>query len=111
MSGHSKWSTIKRKKEANDKKRSGIFSKMSRLVTVAVHEGGGLPDPEKNIQLRLAVDRAKAVNMPKDTIQRAINKALGGEGVQIKEILYEGFGPGGVALLIATTSDNPNRTH
>lgn len=110
MSGHSKWSTIKRKKAANDQARSGVFSKMSRLITVAVHEGGGIDDPEKNFQLRLAIDRAKAVNMPKDTIQRAIDKATGGEGALIKEILYEGFGPGGAAILIETTTDNTNRT-
>lgn len=110
MSGHSKWSTIKRKKQANDQKRSGIFAKMSRLITVAVHEGGGIADPEKNFQLRLAIDRAKYANMPKDTIQRAIDKATGGEGALIKEIVYEGFGPHGVAMLIATTTDNSNRT-
>jgi len=110
MSGHSKWSTIKHKKAANDKKRSGIFSKMSRLITVAVHEGGGLPDPDKNFQLRLAIDRAKLVNMPKETIQRAVDKASGGEGTQLKQMMYEGFGPGGVAMLIATTTDNPNRS-
>ncbi len=110
MSGHSKWSTIKRKKQANDQKRSGVFAKMSRLITVAVHEGGGIADPEKNFQLRLAIDRAKYVNMPKDTIQRAIDKATGGEGALIKEIVYEGFGPNGVAMLISTTTDNSNRT-
>lgn len=110
MSGHSKWSTIKRKKQANDQKRSGVFAKMSRLITVAVHEGGGIADPEKNFQLRLAIDRAKYVNMPKETIQRAIDKATGGEGALIKEIVYEGFGPHGVAMLISTTTDNSNRT-
>ncbi|OGK13830.1 hypothetical protein A3H80_01115 [Candidatus Roizmanbacteria bacterium RIFCSPLOWO2_02_FULL_37_19] len=111
MSGHSKWSTIKRKKGIKDQQRSSVFSKMARLITTAVHEGGGVTDPENNFKLRLAIERAKSVNMPRDTIDRAIEKAGGGEGQQLKEILYEGFGPGGVALLISVITDNTNRTH
>lgn len=110
MSGHSKWANIKHKKEANDSKRSGIFSKMSRLITSAVHEGGGFPDPDKNFKLRIVVDRAKEFNMPKDTIQRAIDKAVGDDAASYSELVYEGFGPGGVALMIAATTDNGNRT-
>ncbi len=110
MSGHSKWANIKRKKGVNDAQRSAVFTKMSRIISTAVHEGGGIGDPEKNFKLRLAVDRAKAVNMPKDTIQRAIDKAAGGDGSQMKELLYEGFGPHGVAILISATTDNQNRT-
>ncbi|NUM42143.1 MAG: YebC/PmpR family DNA-binding transcriptional regulator [Leptospiraceae bacterium] len=86
MSGHSKWANIKRKKGVNDAQRSAVFTKMSRIISTAVHEGGGIGDPDKNFKLRLAVDRAKAVNMPKDTIQRAIDKAAGGDGSQMKEI-------------------------
>jgi len=111
MSGHSKWANIKRKKGVNDAQRSAVFTKMSRIISTAVHEGGGIGDPEKNFKLRLAVDRAKAVNMPKDTIQRAIDKAAGGDGAHMKELLYEGFGPFGVSLLISATTDNTNRTN
>ena len=110
MSGHSKWANIKRKKEKNDAKRSNIFSKMTRLISSAVQEGGGIADPEKNFRLRLAVDRAKSVNMPKETIKRAIEKGQGADSALIKEVLYEGFGPGGSALLISTITDNSNRT-
>ena len=110
MAGHSKWANIKHKKQAKDAQRSNIFAKMSRLITTAVQEGGGIGDPEKNFKLRLAVERAKAVNMPKDTIQRAINKASGADAAQMKENVYEGFGPGGTAFVIATITDNSNRT-
>ena len=111
MSGHSKWANIKRKKGVNDAQRSAVFTKMSRIISTAVHEGGGVGDPQKNFRLKLAIERAKAVNMPKDTIQRAIDKAAGGDGVLMKEVLYEGFGTGGIGLLIAATTDNANRTH
>ena len=110
MSGHSKWANIKHKKEAKDAQRSNVFSKMSRLLATAVQEGGGIADPEKNFKLRLAVDRAKAANMPKDTIQRAIDKASGAGAEQMKEMVYEGFGPGGSALMISAITDNGNRT-
>lgn len=110
MSGHSKWSTIKRKKEVKDKEKAKIFSKMSRIVTLSVIEGGGITDPEKNVKLRLAVERAKAVNMPKENIKRAIEKGVGPDKDQLKEIVYEGFGPGGVNFIILVTTNNSNRS-
>jgi YebC/PmpR family DNA-binding regulatory protein len=110
MAGHSKWANIKHKKEAQDAKRSNAFAKMSRLITTAVQEGGGIGDPDKNVRLRLAVDRARAVNMPKDTIQRAIDKATGAGATTMKELVYEAFGPGGSALMITAITDNSNRT-
>src|SRR3990167_9111836 len=111
MSGHSKWSQIKRKKGLTDQKRGQIFSKMSRLITLSVKEGGGITDPEKNVKLRLAVTRAKSENMPKENIDRAISKASGGESGSVQEVLYEGFGPSGVSLVITGVTDNANRTH
>lgn len=111
MSGHSKWSTIKRKKGAEDAKRGKIFTRLAREVVSAVREGGG-PDIEFNPRLRLAVDRAKAANMPKDNIERAIKKGAGisDDGVTFEEITYEGYGPGGVAIIVDTLTDNRNRT-
>jgi YebC/PmpR family DNA-binding regulatory protein len=109
MSGHSKWSQIKRQKGVNDVKRGASFTKMGREISVAARAGGG--DQDGNFRLRLAVERARAVNMPLDTIKRAIEKATGGgEGEQFEEIVYEGYGPGGVAILIETATDNKNRT-
>ncbi len=109
MSGHSKWSTIKRKKGAIDAKRSQVFTKLIREITVAARQGGG--SPEFNPRLRLAVDTAKAANMPSDNIDRAIKKGTGElEGVRYEEIVYEGYGPAGVALYVETLTDNPNRT-
>jgi YebC/PmpR family DNA-binding regulatory protein len=110
MSGHSKWSTIKRKKGAEDAKRGKIFTRMAREIMMAAREGGS--DPESNSALRLAIDKAKGVNMPKDNIERAINRGAGtGEdGVQMEEIVYEGYGPHGVALVINVVTDNKNRT-
>jgi YebC/PmpR family DNA-binding regulatory protein len=109
MSGHSKWSTIKRKKGALDAKRGKIFTKLIRELQTAARIGGG--DPDSNPRLRLAIDRAKAANMPKDNIQRAIQKGIGGgEGDSFEEAIYEGYGPGGTAILIETLSDNKNRT-
>lgn len=110
MSGHSKWSQIKRKKEAKDVQKGKIFSKLFRLITVAVKEGGGITDPEKNVKLRLAVEKAKEYNMPKENIQRAIERAKGGGDQELKEVIYEAFGPGGVCLIILATTDNSNRT-
>jgi len=110
MSGHSKWANIKRKKQANDQARGKVFSKLSRLITLAVLEGGGLTDPEHNIKLRLAVEKAKQFNMPKDNIQRAIERGVGPNKDLLKEIVYEAFAPYGVALIILATTDNPNRT-
>ncbi len=109
MSGHSKWSTIKRKKGATDAKRGAIFTKLIREITVAARTGGGAVD--FNPRLRLAVDTAKAANMPSENIDRAIKKGTGDlEGVSYEEITYEGYGPGGVALYIETLTDNANRT-
>jgi YebC/PmpR family DNA-binding regulatory protein len=109
MSGHSKWSQIKRQKGVNDVKRGAVFTKMGREISVAARAGGG--DQDGNFRLRLAVERARAINMPLDTIKRAIEKATGGgEGEQFEEITYEGYGPGGVAIVIETATDNKNRT-
>ena len=109
MSGHSKWSSIKRQKGVNDVKRGAIFTKIGREIDMAARAGGG--DPDANYKLRLAVDKARAVNMPADTIKRAIDKAVGsGEAEQYEEIIYEGYGPGGVAILVEAATDNKNRT-
>ena len=109
MSGHSKWAQIKRKKAVVDAKRGAHFTKLIREITVAARSGGGNPD--FNPRLRLAVDTAKAANMPADNIDRAIKKGTGElEGVHYEEVSYEGYGPGGVALYIETLTDNPNRT-
>ncbi|MDR2560564.1 MAG: YebC/PmpR family DNA-binding transcriptional regulator [Holophagales bacterium] len=109
MSGHSKWSTIKHKKGAADAKRGKLWTKLLKEITVAARMGGG--DPDSSPRLRLAVDQAKAANMPKDTYERAIKKGTGElEGVSYEEILYEAYGPGGVAFLIEALTDNKNRT-
>jgi YebC/PmpR family DNA-binding regulatory protein len=109
MAGHSKWKQIKHYKAAADAKRSAQFTKLIREITVAAKLGGG--DPNGNPRLRTAIDAAKAASMPKDNIERAIKKGTGElEGVQYNEVTYEGFGPGGVALMIFTLTDNPNRT-
>jgi len=109
MSGHSKWSTIKRKKGANDAKRGKIFTRLIKEITVAARSGGG--DPEGNPRLRSAIISAKAENMPKDNIARAIKKGTGEiAGEVYDEILYEGYGPGGVAVLVECMTDNRNRT-
>ncbi len=110
MSGHSKWSQIKRKKEINDKKKGQIFSKISRLITLAVIKGGGVTDPEYNLSLRLAIEQAKKVNMPKENIKRAIAKGIGEDKDKLKEIIYEGFGPYKVPFIILALIDNVNRT-
>ena len=109
MSGHSKWSTIKRQKGANDAKRGALFTKVAREISVAARQGGG--DPDGNYRLRLAIDKARSVNMPADNIKRTIEKATGGgEQVEYEEIVYEGYGPGGVAVLVEAQTDNRNRT-
>jgi len=109
MSGHNKWSTIRHKKGAADAKRGKIFTKIIKEITVAAKLGGG--DPAGNPRLRSAVDKAKAENMPKDNIERAIKKGTGElEGVNYEEIVYEGYGPGGVAVLVECMTDNRNRT-
>lgn len=108
MSGHSKWSTIKRQKEATDIKRGKIFSKLAKMITLAAREGA---DPESNFKLRLTIDKAKQANMPKDNIDRAIAKASGGAGEgRLSEIIYEGYAPEKVAVIVEAVSDNRNRT-
>jgi YebC/PmpR family DNA-binding regulatory protein len=109
MSGHSKWSQIKRQKGANDAKRGATFTKIAREISIAAREGGG--DPDANYRLRLAMEKARSVNMPADNIKRAIERAAGGGAAdQYEEIIYEGYGPGGVALLVEAATDNKNRT-
>ena len=108
MAGHSKFKNIMYRKGAQDKKRSALFSKLAREITVAAKMG--LPDPDANARLRAAVNAAKAQSMPKDNIQRAIDKASGSEGENYEEIRYEGYGPGGVSLIVEALTDNRNRT-
>src|SRR3954464_13119468 len=108
MAGHSKYKNIMYRKGAQDKKRSALFSKLSREITVAAKMG--LPDPEANARLRAAIIAARAQSMPKDNIQRAIDKASAGDAENYEEIRYEGFGPGGVALIVEALTDNRNRT-
>jgi YebC/PmpR family DNA-binding regulatory protein len=108
MSGHSKWSTIKRKKGAADAKRGKIFTKIIKEISIAAREGGG--DAETNPRLRLAIQNAKGANMPKDNIERAIKKASGAEAEHYSETTFEGYGPGGIAVFIECLTDNHNRT-
>jgi len=108
MAGHSKWANIQHRKGRQDAARSKLFSKLSKEITVAAKMGD--PDPEKNPRLRLAVKEAKANSVPKDVIQRAIDKSQGGEGDGYEEIRYEGYGPGGVAIIVEAMTDNRNRT-
>lgn len=109
MAGHSKWAKIKRKKAVNDARQGQIFTKLIRELTVAARDGGG--DPGFNPRLRLAVDTAKAANMPQENIERAIKKGTGElAGVNYEEVVYEGYAPGGIALYIETLTDNPKRT-
>ncbi len=109
MSGHSKWSQIKRQKGANDVKRGATFTKVAREIAIAARAGGG--DADGNFRLRLAVEKARSVNMPADNIKRAIERATGAsESDQFEEIVYEGYGPGGVAILVEAATDNRNRT-
>ena len=108
MAGHSKFKNIMYRKGAQDKKRSAMFSKLSREITVAAKSG--LPDPDANPRLRAAVTAARAQSMPKDNIQRAIDKAAGGDAENYEELRYEGFGPGGVSLIVEALTDNRNRT-
>jgi YebC/PmpR family DNA-binding regulatory protein len=109
MSGHSKWSTIKRQKGVNDAKRGAMFTKVAREIMVAARAGGG--DPDANYRLRLAVDKARSINMPADNVKRAIERATAsGEGDAYEEIVYEGYGSGGVAVLVEAATDNRNRT-
>ncbi len=109
MSGHSHWAGIKHKKAAIDAKRGKAWSKIARMIIVAAKNGGG--DPATNLTLRYAIDKGKAANMPKDTIEKAVKKGTGDlEGVNFEEVLYEGYGPGGVAMMVEALTDNRNRT-
>jgi len=110
MSGHSHWAGIKQRKGVNDAKRAKVFTRHGRLITIAAKEGGG--KPEMNFKLQMAIDSARYLNMPKETIERAIKKGTGEvkDGAEIEEIIYEGYGPGNVAMLIKTATDNRNRT-
>lgn len=109
MAGHSKWANIKHKKEKSDSQRGKIFTKLGRELAIAVKQGG--PDPDSNSRLRDAIAKAKAANMPNDNIMRSIKKASGDtEGDNYEEIVYEGYGPGGVAIIVEATTDNRNRT-
>lgn len=110
MSGHSKWHNIQGKKGKMDQLKANVFTKMGRLITVAAQQGGG--DPDTNFSLRLAIEKAKAVNTPKENIERAIKKGSGGNSAELSlhEVVYEGFGPGGVAVLVEALTENPNRT-
>ncbi len=109
MSGHSHWASIKHKKAAVDAKRGRAWSKVARMIMVAARRGGG--DPDANLSLRYAIDKAKSVNMPKDTIEKAIKKATGESGsVHFEEVTYEGYGPAGVAIMVEALTDNSTRT-
>jgi len=109
MSGHSKWSTIKRQKATTDAKRGAIFTKLGNLITIAAREKGG--DPDVNFSLRMAMDKAKSANMPKDNIERAIKRGIGElEGGQIEELYYEGFGPAKSQVIVKALTDNKNRS-
>lgn len=111
MSGHSKWSTIHRQKEIKDAKKGQVFTKIGNAITVAVRSGGGMTDPEKNFKLRLAIEAARAANMPKENVSRAIARGSGGAGgADLSEVIYEGYGPNGVAVVVEAVTDNKNRT-
>ena len=108
MSGHSKWANIKHKKEKTDAQRAKVFTKIGKEITIAVKEGGG--DPNSNSKLRDLIQKAKSNNVPNDNIERTIKKALGSTGENYEEVVYEGYGPAGVAVIVETTTDNRNRT-
>ena len=108
MSGHSKWNNIKNKKEKTDAQRAKVFTKVGKEISIAVREGG--PDPASNSKLRDLIQRAKTLNVPNDNIERIIKKASGADGVVYEEIVYEGYGPSGVAVIVETATDNRNRT-
>ena len=110
MSGHSKWSQIKRQKEKTDIKKGLTFTKLANAIIIAVREGGGIADPNQNFRLRLAIDSARASNMPKENIERAIQRAAKKEAGDIKEVIYEGFAPEGVSVIVEAATDNPQRT-
>lgn len=109
MSGHSKWSTIKHKKAANDSVRGSVFTRMAKAITIAVKKGGGVGEAEMNFSLRLAVDKARAVNMPKENIDRAIDKGMGKGGAELFELTIEAFAPDGVSIILEVVTDSRNR--
>lgn len=110
MSGHSKWAQIKRQKGVNDVKRGLQFTKLSTAISIAVRQGGGVGNPDQNFRLRLAIEAARAANMPKENIERAIERATAKQGADMEEVLYEGFGPQGVSFIVEAATDNKNRT-
>jgi YebC/PmpR family DNA-binding regulatory protein len=110
MSGHSKWSSIKRDKGINDQKRGKIFTKLANAITIAVKTGGGVGDPASNFHLRLIMDTARAANMPKENIERAIKRASSKDASDFKEVVYEGFALGGVSVIVEAATDNTMRT-
>ena len=111
MSGHSKWATIHRQKEVTDAKRGQAFTKLANAIIVAVRAGGGMTDPDSNFKLRLAIEKARQFNMPKENIQRAIERGGGAGGAgQWEEVVYEGYGPGGIAIVVEAATDNKQRT-
>ena len=109
MSGHSKWSNIKNKKAANDAAKGSVFTKMAKGITIAVKKGGGIGDPDMNFSLRLAIDKARSVNMPKENIDRAIDKGLGKGGVELVELTIEAFAPDGIMVILELVTDSRNR--
>ena len=110
MSGHSKWAQIKRQKGANDQKRGATFTKLANAIIIAVRQGGGIGDPDQNFRLRLAIDAARNANMPKENIERAIQRAIGSQAGDLEEVTYEGFAPGGVSVIVEAATDNSMRT-
>lgn len=110
MSGHSKWATIKRQKGAADIKKGQTFTKLANAITIAVRQGGGITDPGDNFRLKLAIEKARTANMPKENIERAIARAMGGDGKTLDEVVYEGFAKGGVSVIVEAATDNPQRT-
>lgn len=110
MSGHSKWSTIKRQKGAADIKRGQTFTKIANAISIAVREGGGIGDASSNFRLRLAIDKARAANMPKENIERALRRAWGKQAAELEEVVYEGFAPGGASVIVEAATDNKLRT-
>lgn len=110
MSGHSKWSKVKHQKAGTDAVKGASFTKASHAITVAIKEGTNITDPDKNFRLRLAMDKARSINMPKDTIERAISRAVGEGGLPLESVLYEAIGPAGCSLLIEAATDNRQRT-
>ena len=110
MSGHSKWSKVKHQKATTDVVKAKAFTKASRAITIAIREGSGIADPDRNFKLRLAIEQARAVNMPKENIDRAVAKAKGDSDLQMESLMYEAYGPEGVAVIITAATENRQRT-